>query len=109
MSDAKSQIKSYFERWQRLEEAKRAVADDLKEFFSETKHAGFENKALRIAFNAKAKAEAETDADRELAAIVDVYLTALEAPRATRACARENIEQFDAATGEIIGHERDAA
>jgi uncharacterized protein (UPF0335 family) len=103
---SEGQIKSYFARWQRLEEAKKAVADDLKELFSETKHAGFENKALRIAFNTKAKAEAETDADRELSAVVDIYLTALEAPRASRAYTRGNIGEFDTETGEIL--DRDA-
>lgn len=94
---AEDQIKSYFERWQYLEQRKKAVADDLKELFAETKNEGFENKALRIAFNTKAKAETETAADRELAAVVDIYLSALDAPsRASRAYARENITKSDA-------------
>ncbi|MDW9444841.1 DUF2312 domain-containing protein [Sinorhizobium meliloti] len=93
---ARDQLQSYFRRWERLEEDKKQIAEDLKELFGEAKALGYEPKAMRIAFREKAKEDSETDNDRELRAVVDTYLDALNgSSRATRAYARENIEKFD--------------
>lgn len=74
---ARDQIRSIFDRWSRLEREKATLAEDLKELFAEAKGNGYDPKALRIAFRTKTKAEAETDADRETAALADTYLFAL--------------------------------
>lgn len=62
---ADTQIKSYFQRWKRLEGEKKAISDDLKELFSEAKHAGYDSKALRAAFNRKLKQDAGPTADQQ--------------------------------------------
>lgn len=77
MGEGHNHVRSIFERWRRLEEDKAAISDDLKELFQEAKSAGFDTKALRLAFREAVKAENETDRDRELAALVDLYLSAL--------------------------------
>lgn len=85
MSDS---LRSYYTRWQRLEEEKAALAEELKELFKQAKGEGLDTKALRAAFRLKAKQEAETDDDREHQAIVDTYLAALRA-RDTREASTE--------------------
>lgn len=78
MSDAKSiaadQLKSIVERIERLEEDKKAIADDIKEVYAEAKANGFDNAILRkiVALRKKPAAErAEEDA------ILELYLQAL--------------------------------
>jgi uncharacterized protein (UPF0335 family) len=103
-----TQIKPMFERWERLEGEKKAISDDLKELFSEAKHAGYDSKALRAAFNRKVKQDAATPEDAHFDAVVDIYLDALNgSARDARMPARENIEEFDAETGEITIIDRD--
>ncbi len=106
---ADTQIKAIFARWERLEGEKKAISDDLKELFSEAKHAGYDGKALRAAFNRKVKQDAATPEDAHFDAVVDVYLDALNGAAAeftamardVRMHARENIEEFDPETGEL--------
>lgn len=45
---AKEQLKAFVERVERLEEDKKAAADDIKEVYAEAKGNGFDVKALRI-------------------------------------------------------------
>ncbi|TWH01420.1 uncharacterized protein (UPF0335 family) [Ochrobactrum sp. J50] len=45
-----SRLKSFYQRWLNREEAKQAVADDLKELFAEMKAEGHDTKAVRAAF-----------------------------------------------------------
>ncbi|MQX24978.1 DUF2312 domain-containing protein [Sinorhizobium meliloti] len=100
---ADAQIRSFFQRWERLEAEKKELGDLLKDLFAEAKSVGYETKALRAAFRLKAKQDLDSPADAEFEAVVDTYLDALNgSSRATRAYARENIEQFDPTTGEII-------
>jgi uncharacterized protein (UPF0335 family) len=99
---ADTQIKAIFDRWERLEGEKKAISDDLKELFSEAKHAGYDGKALRAAFNRKVKQDAATPEDAHFDAVVDVYLDALNGvARDARMHARENIGEFDPETGEF--------
>lgn len=78
MSDATSiaadQLKSIVERIERLEEDKKAIAEDIKEVYAEAKANGFDNAILRkiVALRKKPAAErAEEDA------ILELYLQAL--------------------------------
>lgn len=86
-----SQTRSFFERWQRLEEEKAALSEDLKELFAEAKHAGYEPKALREAFRQEAKeAELEANAGKkqkrdEHDALVETYRADLHARNAREA------------------------
>lgn len=105
-STAPEEIKSFFERWVRLEEAKKEISEDLKELFKESSSRGYGSKELRTAFRRKIKEDEANPADAEFEAVVDIYLDALNAPkdsmRDARMRARENIEKFDAETGEIV-------
>jgi uncharacterized protein (UPF0335 family) len=78
MSDATSiaadQLKSIVERIERLEEDKKAIAEDIKEVYAEAKANGLDNAILRkiVALRKKPAAErAEEDA------ILELYLQAL--------------------------------
>jgi uncharacterized protein (UPF0335 family) len=100
---ADGQIKAYFQRWERLEGEKKAISDDLKELFKEAKSFGFDGKALRAAFNRKAKLDEGDPADAQFEMTVDTYLNALNgSPRDARLRTREKIEEFDAETGEVL-------
>lgn len=71
---AAGQLRSIVERIERLEEDKKAIADDIKEVYSEAKSNGFDTKTIRkvIAFNKKPKEERD-----EEQALLDLYLSAL--------------------------------
>ncbi len=96
------QIKSIFERWERLEGEKKAISDDLKELFAEAKLAGYDGKALRAAFNRKVKQDNASPADEQFDLVVETYLDALNgSARDTRLRTRENIDKFPLGTGEV--------
>lgn len=71
---AKEQLKSFVERIERLEEEKKAIADDIKDVFAEAKGNGFDVKALRAILKLRKEDE---DARKELDAIVELYAQAL--------------------------------
>ncbi|MGO8368901.1 DUF2312 domain-containing protein [Rhizobium ruizarguesonis] len=103
---AEGQIKSFFQRWETLEAEKQQVADLMKDLFAEAKGFGYDTKALRAAFRLKAKQDLDSLADAEFEAIVDTYMSALNAPsvqaRDARMRVREKIEEFDPITGEFV-------
>lgn len=71
---AKEQLKSFIERVERLEEEKKAIADDIKDVFAEAKANGFDVKALRAILKIRKE---DVDERREHEAIVELYLQAL--------------------------------
>ena len=71
---AKEQLKSFIERVERLEEEKKAIADDIKDVFAEAKANGFDVKALRTILKMRKE---DVDKRREHDAIVELYLQAL--------------------------------
>ena len=71
---AKEQLKSFIERIERLEEEKKAIADDIKDVFAEAKANGFDVKALRAILKIRKE---DTEERKELEAIVELYLQAL--------------------------------
>ncbi len=71
---AKEQLKSFIERIERLEEEKKAIADDIKDVFAEAKANGFDVKALRSIIKIRKE---DADERKEHEAIVDLYLQAL--------------------------------
>ena len=88
-----NQLRSIYARWERLEEEKRATAEDLKELFAEAKSNGYDTKALRAAFRLRALSEEKSAEQNEHEALVDLYLAGLggtiDAPRAHPRNARE--------------------
>ena len=72
-SIAQGQLRSIIERIERLEEEKKAIADDIKEVYAEAKGNGFDAKILRKVVTIRKKDRAE----REEEAMLDLYLGAL--------------------------------
>jgi len=71
---AKDQLKAFLERIERLEEEKKAIADDIRDVFAESKSSGFDIKALRIVLRIRRQ---DVDERKEQEAIVETYLHAL--------------------------------
>ena len=77
MNTNRTQLQSIFERWQRLEEAKAEVSQDLKELFAEAKGNGFDSKQLRKAFNYVQKQIDNPEQLSENQAVFDLYVDSL--------------------------------
>ena len=71
---ARDQLKSIIERIEKLEEEKKAIADDIKEVFAEAKANGFDTKILRQVIRIRRQDTAER---QEQEALLDLYLHAL--------------------------------
>lgn len=89
-TDAAGQMRSYFERWQRLEEEKANVAEDLKNLFAEAKGFGFNTKAMRAVFRAETGDKAAQD---EFDTLCELYREAL-APARPAPARVENITKI---------------
>ena len=62
------------ERVERLEEEKKAIADDIRDVYAEAKGSGFDVKALRAIVRLRKQ---DTDERREQQAILETYMHAL--------------------------------
>jgi len=71
---AKDQLKAFVERVERLEEEKRAIADDIRDVYAEAKGNGFDVKTLRIVVRLRKQ---DINARKEQEAILETYLQAL--------------------------------
>ena len=71
---AKEHLRSFIERIERLEEEKKALADDIKEVYSEAKGTGFDTKIMRQVIRMRKLDKADF---QEQEAILDLYLNAL--------------------------------
>jgi uncharacterized protein (UPF0335 family) len=73
-SFAKDQLKAVIERVERLEEEKKALADDIKDVYAEAKANGFDVTALRTIVKLRKQ---DTDERKEQEAILETYMHAL--------------------------------
>ena len=71
---AAGQLKAIIERIERLEEEKKAVAEQIKEVFAEAKANGFDTKTLRKVVQLRKRS---TEERQEEEALLDLYLHAL--------------------------------
>jgi uncharacterized protein (UPF0335 family) len=71
---AKDHLKAFVERIERLEEEKKALADDIKDVYGEAKSSGFDVKALRTIIRMR-KEDKDERAEQE--AILETYMHAL--------------------------------
>lgn len=69
-----NQLKSIVERIERLEEEKRAIADDVKQVYAESKGNGFDAKIIRKLVSVRRK---KADAVREENELLATYADAL--------------------------------
>jgi len=71
---AKDHLKAFVERIERLEEEKKALADDIRDVYGEAKATGFDAKALRAVVRLR---KMDADERKEQDAILETYLHAL--------------------------------
>ena len=71
---AKDQLKAFIERVERLEEEKKAIADDIRDVYAEAKGSGFDVKALRTIVRMRKQ---DANERKEQEAILETYLHAL--------------------------------
>jgi uncharacterized protein (UPF0335 family) len=71
---ARDQLRSIVERIERLEEEKKAIADDIRDVYGEAKANGYDTKVLRQVVKLRKQDKAER---MEQDAIRDTYLLAL--------------------------------
>lgn len=71
---AAQELKQFVERIERLEEEKKALADDIKDVFAEMKGRGFDTKVVRQVIRIRKQDHAER---QEMEAILELYLSAL--------------------------------
>ena len=71
---AKDQLKAFVERVERLEEEKKAIADDIRDVYAEAKGNGFDVKTLRVVVRLRKQ---DLNERKEQEAILETYLHAL--------------------------------
>lgn len=71
---AAQELKQFVERIERLEEEKKAIADDIKDVFAEMKGRGFDTKVVRQVIRIRKQDHAER---QEMEAILELYMSAL--------------------------------
>ena len=71
---AKDHLKAFVERIERLEEEKKAIADDIRDVYAEAKGTGFDVKALRAIVQLRKQ---DADERKEHEAILETYMHAL--------------------------------
>ena len=71
---AKDRLKAFVERIERLEEEKKAIADDVRDVYAEAKATGFDVKALRTIVRLR---KVDADERKEHEAILETYMHAL--------------------------------
>jgi uncharacterized protein (UPF0335 family) len=73
-SVAQDQIRAFIERIERMEEEKKAIAEDIKEIYAEAKGNGFDTKVLRKVVAIRKQDHAER---MEQEALLELYMAAL--------------------------------
>ena len=71
---AADRLKSLIERIERLEEEKKAIAEDIRDIFAEAKGTGFDTKVMRQVLKLRRMEAADREEQEEL---LDLYLRAL--------------------------------
>ena len=71
---AKDQLKSIIERIERLEEEKKAISDDIRDVYAESKGNGFDVKALRAIVRLRKQ---DPNERQEQETILQTYMQAL--------------------------------
>lgn len=71
---AGKRLKSFLDRVERLEEEKKALADDIKDIYAEAKGVGFDVKTMRKILKLR---KMETDKRREEEELLELYKAAI--------------------------------
>jgi uncharacterized protein (UPF0335 family) len=95
---AADQLKAIVQRVERLETEIKDLNDDKSEIFKEARANGFDVKAIKKVVQ-KRKLDDHVREEQDL--VFDTYWDAIHGTNLVHAHARENIEEFDAETGEV--------
>ena len=71
---AADQLRLFIERIERLEEEKKAMADDIRDVYAEAKSNGYDTKTMRTVVRLR---RLETHTRQEMDALLETYRTAL--------------------------------
>jgi uncharacterized protein (UPF0335 family) len=71
---AKDQLKAFVERIERLEEEKKAIADDIRDVYAEAKGNGYDVTAMRAVVRLRKQ---DKDERAEYEAVLETYMHAL--------------------------------
>lgn len=71
---AGARLKSFLERIERLEDEKRAMAEDIRDIYAEAKGVGFDTKTMRRVLKLR---KMEPDKRREENELLDLYMAAI--------------------------------
>ena len=71
---AKDHLKAFVERIERLEEEKKAIADDIRDVYAEAKGNGYDVKAMRAVVRLRKQ---DKDERTEYEAVLETYMHAL--------------------------------
>ena len=74
MKFGKEQLKAFIERVERLEQEKKAIADDIRDVYAEAKGNGFDVKALRAIVRMRKE---DVNDRKEQEALIETYMHAL--------------------------------
>ena len=80
-SVAQDQLRAFIERIERMEEEKKAIADDIREIYAEAKGNGFDTKVLRQIIKIRKQDHAER---MEFEALLELYMVSLGMQAAPR-------------------------
>ena len=69
-----TQLKSFVERIERLEEEKSTIADDIKDVYAEAKANGYDTKIMRQVIRIRKQDKSERE---EMEALLELYMQAL--------------------------------
>lgn len=72
---AAEELQQFVERIERLEEEKKALADDIRDVYAELKGRGFDAKAVRQIIRMRKQDHSER---KEMEAILELYMSALK-------------------------------
>jgi uncharacterized protein (UPF0335 family) len=73
-NSSQQQLRQFIEQIERLEEEKKAIADDIKEKFLEAKATGFDTKVMKVVLRLRKKSLTER---QEEEGVLETYLHAL--------------------------------
>lgn len=71
---AAGHLRSFIERWERLQEDKQAISDDQKEVMAEAKANGFDTKTIRAIIRLR---KLDPNERQEAEALLDLYMHAI--------------------------------
>jgi len=105
-SIARDQLRAFVQRVERIEEEIKTLNDDKSDIYKEAAAVGFDKKTLK---KVVARRKVDDNQRQEEDALFDMYWDAVHGTNLVHARVRENIEEFDAETGEILEDRRSDA